>query len=177
MAMVRMPARRAVAAAAAGMKAACSGDSAGNMFDRINGFRKMMYAITRKVAMPARASAPTLVPRSVSLKKESSPPPPSLGTRSFRGTSVAVTRGRPPLQWGTSEPDTMLGTGAVRRLLRAVGSPYRFCDERLRALVSGGPRGSSHLPIGLLLRTPETSATRVPRSLDLRFSNMDADRA
>src|SRR3989337_1683455 len=103
MAIVRTPARSAVAAAAAGMKAPCSGESAGNMFDRINGFRKMMYAITRNVVMPARASAPTVVPRSVSLKKESSPPP-SLGARSLRGTSVAVTRGRPPLHGAPRNP-------------------------------------------------------------------------
>ena len=70
--MVRRPATAAVAALAAGMKASRSAPS-GNMLDRISGFRKMMYAITRKVVRPARTSVPMLVPRSLSLKNESNP--------------------------------------------------------------------------------------------------------
>src|SRR5680860_426302 len=98
-----------------------------------------------KVVMPAFTSVPTVVPRSVSLKNESSPPP--LGAdRSFAGTSVAVTRVYPPL---LGLPDTRHHVGhRCRRqptLARSVGGAHfraqRIGVGRVRCRTRFGPRG------------------------------------
>ena len=104
----------AVAALAAGMKASRSAPS-GNMFDRISGLRKMMYAITRNVVTPARTSVPMVVPRSLSLNHESNPLRGSgAGGGSLLGTSAESTATRLTLRSGArGSPDTSLGTGAA----------------------------------------------------------------
>src|ERR671914_2032880 len=68
--------------------------------------------MTMKVAKPAFSSVPTVVPRSLSLKNESSPPRAG-GAVSLLGTSVtSASTDDPPLR-GTRAPDTTLGTGAA----------------------------------------------------------------
>src|SRR3990170_3994828 len=94
--------------------------------------------MTMKVARPAFTSVPTVVPRSVSLKKESRPPPPPLGCAlSLRGTSVAVTRGHPPLHGAPGYPTPLLGTGAAaqptpRKVRSAAGFRGSAAQEEVR---------------------------------------------
>src|SRR5574338_479678 len=75
MAMVMMPATRAVPAAmVASVHRGSACPVASNPPVRMEPFTNRMYAITMKVVSPARSSVPTVVPRSLSLKKASSPP-------------------------------------------------------------------------------------------------------
>jgi hypothetical protein len=72
MRMLRTPAVRHVTVSTAGKGSLAPVGSA--TAPRMLGFTKMMYAMTMKVARPARTSLPTVVPRSRSWKVRSSQP-------------------------------------------------------------------------------------------------------